>query len=223
VAGNGGLDGEDGLDLAGERVSKSEYHGTDRGSTCGRVVRPGGPVGTTGCPTQYTPLAAIIGHVSRREVPAEEFRYRLPIAVRFRDTDALGHVNNAVYLTYFEAVRAGYYEAVAGRPFGFGEGAERHTFLIAEASIICRSQSFFGETLDAACRVAWVSRSSFGVDYRIDAPASEVAPARLVAHGTTLQVMFDVKASRVGRIPSDLLEMIERHEGHPLPPRPAGW
>ena len=34
--------------------------------------------------------------------------------MRYVDTDALGHVNNAVYLSYFEAARAGYYAAVSG-------------------------------------------------------------------------------------------------------------
>ncbi|MBA2254517.1 MAG: acyl-CoA thioesterase [Chloroflexi bacterium] len=161
--------------------------------------------------------------MSRREAPSGEFRYSLPIEVRFRDTDALGHVNNAVYLTYFEAARAGYYETIAGRPFGFGEGAERHTFLVAEATVVFRAPAFFGETLDVGCRVAWASRSSFGLEYRIGAPASPVGAARLVAHGTSVQVMFDIKAERVGRVPPDLLEMIERHEGGAVPPRPVGW
>ena len=35
--------------------------------------------------------------------------------VRFRDLDALGHVNNAVYLTYFEAARMAYWMHVNGR------------------------------------------------------------------------------------------------------------
>jgi len=39
-----------------------------------------------------------------------------------------------------------------------------------------------------------------------------------VPDGTSVQVMFDIKASRVGRIPPDLMEMIVRHEGGPMPP-----
>jgi acyl-CoA thioester hydrolase len=35
----------------------------------------------------------------------EGFRFVHPIEVRFRDLDALGHVNNAVYLTYLESAR----------------------------------------------------------------------------------------------------------------------
>lgn len=34
----------------------------------------------------------------------------LPITIRFRDTDAMGHVNNAVYLSYFELARMHYFD-----------------------------------------------------------------------------------------------------------------
>lgn len=34
----------------------------------------------------------------------------LPVAIRFRDTDAMGHVNNAVYLSYFELARMHYFD-----------------------------------------------------------------------------------------------------------------
>ena len=159
--------------------------------------------------------------MSRRHAAhTREFRYNLPIEVRFADTDALGHVNNAVYLTYFEAARAGYYRHVVGEPFGFGAGAQGRTFVVAEARVAYRAPAFFGETLDVACRVAWASRSSFGLEYRITAPPSPVAEARHVADGDTVQVMWDPATTRVGRVPEDLREMIERHEGYALPPRP---
>ena len=40
------------------------------------------------------------------------FRYVLPVEVRFRDTDAMGHINHSVYLTYVEMARTAYYERV---------------------------------------------------------------------------------------------------------------
>ncbi len=43
---------------------------------------------------------------------------RVPIQIRWRDLDALGHVNNAVYLTYFELARLAYIRAL------LGEGAQ---------------------------------------------------------------------------------------------------
>jgi acyl-CoA thioester hydrolase len=36
------------------------------------------------------------------------------VAVRWRDTDALGHVNNAVFMTYLEEARDALYTAVIG-------------------------------------------------------------------------------------------------------------
>ncbi|MDQ3408248.1 MAG: acyl-CoA thioesterase [Chloroflexota bacterium] len=152
----------------------------------------------------------------RSRPPQGPFPYRHPIEVRFADTDALGHVNNAVYLSYFEAARAGYYHAMAGTPFGHGEMGARHTFLVAEARVAWRAPAFFGEPLVCECRVAWVSRSSFGLEYRLSAEGSSVAPARSVADGDSVQVMFDLKAGRVMRVPPDLLELMDRFEGRQI-------
>jgi acyl-CoA thioester hydrolase len=38
------------------------------------------------------------------------------VGVRWRDTDALGHVNNAVYLTYLEEARDAFYLLAVGDP-----------------------------------------------------------------------------------------------------------
>jgi acyl-CoA thioester hydrolase len=50
------------------------------------------------------------------------------LEVRFRDCDPLGHVNNAVYLTYLEQARFAHWRAVWGFNFeGLPEGdARRH-------------------------------------------------------------------------------------------------
>lgn len=145
-----------------------------------------------------------------------EFRYEHRIEVRFVDTDALGHVNNAVYLSYFEAARAGYYAAVTGAPFGTGAQAAERTFVIAEAELTYRAPAFFGETLLVGCRFGWTSRSSFGLEYRVRAEESLVAPARLIADGTSVQVMFDLERNRVMRVPADLLTLFEAYEGRAI-------
>ena len=56
----------------------------------------------------------------RRDLPGE-FRHRKVIEVRFADTDAMGHVNNAKYLTYMETARTRYIEEVVlGEPMSLG-------------------------------------------------------------------------------------------------------
>lgn len=155
----------------------------------------------------------------RREPIGGEFRYEHAVEVRYVDTDALGHVNNAVYLSYFEAARAGYYAAITGEPFGTGEKADERTFVLAEARVAYRAPAFFGETLLVGCRFAWVARSSFGLEYLVRAGRSPVAPARTVADGETTQVMFDLPRNRIVRVPADLLALFEEYEGRPVPRR----
>ena len=41
-----------------------------------------------------------------------DYKYKTPIAIRFSDIDAVGHVNNAIYLTYFEVARFNYWREI---------------------------------------------------------------------------------------------------------------
>jgi len=160
---------------------------------------------------------------SVRSRPLEgDFRYRHPIEIRYGDTDALGHVNNAVYLSYFEMARGGYYTAVTGLPFGTGPAAERRTFVIAEAHVAYRSPALYGEALSCCCRVGWVGRSSFGLEYRLEVTDPAAAAVRVVADGSTVQVLYDLVAARVRRMPPELLASLSSYEGRALPGRPAG-
>ncbi|HET7676826.1 MAG TPA: thioesterase family protein [Candidatus Limnocylindrales bacterium] len=151
--------------------------------------------------------------------PDGAFRYSHPVEVRFRDTDALGHVNNAVYLSYFEIARAGYYAALTGRTFEVTDDAPVG-IILAHARLEFRAPAYFGETLHVACRAGWVGRSSFSLDYRIT--ASDDSPrggGRLVADGETVQVVFDYGTQRATRMPDDLRAALEAYEGRPLPAR----
>ncbi|RYY37662.1 MAG: acyl-CoA thioesterase [Sphingobacteriaceae bacterium] len=42
------------------------------------------------------------------------YRYKTDIPIRFSDLDAYGHVNNAIYLTYFEIARTSYWTEAIG-------------------------------------------------------------------------------------------------------------
>ena len=158
---------------------------------------------------------------ARHEPPDGPFRYTHAIEVRFSDTDAMGHVNNAVYLTYFELARAGYYQAVTGHVFETLAETDR-SMIMAHARVEYRAPAFFGETVVVACRAAWVSRSSFALVYRL--MASDDSPrgaGRLLADGETIQVAYDYASGRATRLDPDLVRQLEAYEGGPLPPRPV--
>ena len=63
------------------------------------------------------------------------------IDVRFRDCDALGHVNNAVYLTYLEQARFAHWQRLTGT-----SGIPR-TFILARVECDYRAQATVGDRL----------------------------------------------------------------------------
>ena len=146
----------------------------------------------------------------RRPSAAEAplFRFRTPIEVRFRDLDALGHVNNAVYLTYFEVARSAYFIAVSGRPYR----VEDFAIVIAEASCRYRSPAFYGERLSAEVATTNLRSRSFELAYRILTEDN----GRLVAEGHTVQVAYDHQTRRTTVLPPEFRRAIEAFEGRPV-------
>ena len=68
------------------------------------------------------------GRIATPEDPrdlAGDFAHTVEIDVRFADTDAMGHVNNAVYLTYCEMARIRYWTDVTGEPIAAGPRGRR--------------------------------------------------------------------------------------------------
>jgi acyl-CoA thioester hydrolase len=150
-----------------------------------------------------------------RDLPGD-FRFRRPIEVRFADTDAMGHVNNAAYLTYCEIARAGYYEAVTGEPLPLGAHGASEGMILAEARITYRTPAFYGETLTIEARVGRIGRSSFTQEFRLTAPQSRYGHARLVATSESTQVMYDYTAERPIAMSDELVAAMEAFEGRSL-------
>lgn len=150
-----------------------------------------------------------------RDLPGS-FRFRRPIPVRFADTDAMGHVNNAAYLTYCEIARAAYYEAVAGEPLPLGTHGASEGMILAEARIAYRAPAFYGEILTIEARVGRIGRSSFTQEFRLTAPESRFGRLRLVAVSESTQVMYDYAAERPIPVSAGLAAAMERFEGRAL-------
>jgi acyl-CoA thioester hydrolase len=151
----------------------------------------------------------------RRDLPGD-FPCRREVEVRVADTDAMGHVNNATYLTYFEMARVGYYEAATGEPLPLGVHGAEEGLILADIRVAFRSPALYGETLLVETRVSRLGRTSVGMEHRLTAPDSRLAPARLVAVSESVLVTYDYAASRPIRVPARLIEGVERLEGRRL-------
>jgi acyl-CoA thioester hydrolase len=156
---------------------------------------------------------------TRREVPADprdlggDFSHTHLVEVRLADTDAMGHVNNAFYLTYVEIARVAYYEQVIGEPLPLGVHGAEEGMILAEIRVTYRSQAFYGETLAIESRIERIGRSSFSMAHRLTAPASRFGGARLIAVADSVLVSYDYREDRPIPVPGAWRTRIEAFEG----------
>lgn len=150
-----------------------------------------------------------------RDLPGD-FACRRDIEVRFADTDAMGHVNNANYLTYVEIARAAYYETATGRPLPLGVHGAEEGMILAELRMTYRAPAFYGETVAVETRVTRLGRTSFAMEHRITAPDSRYGSARLIAVADSVLVTYDYAGGRPIQLPHALVEGMEALEGRPL-------
>jgi acyl-CoA thioester hydrolase len=128
---------------------------------------------------------------------AYAFRHRL--AVRFRDCDAMGHVNHAVYFTYLEQCRLTFWREVTGTP-------SPHTrVIIARAECDYRAPAHFGDELEITLRVGEIGRSSFVLLYAI----ANVATGQTIAEGRTVMVSYDYESAQSVPLPAAARALLE--------------
>jgi acyl-CoA thioester hydrolase len=118
-----------------------------------------------------------------------EFPYVHRDRVRFRDCDAMGHVNNAVYSTYLEEARIG----VLGDLIGF---------ILARVEIDFRSELRNGEDVEVRTRCSRIGTKSFALEHVISADGRVVAEARsvLVSYDYELGASIEVPAELRARL-----------------------
>jgi acyl-CoA thioester hydrolase len=127
------------------------------------------------------------------------FHHRL--AVRFSDCDLLGHVNHAVYFTYFEQCRFEWW-----RNLGAGTGMPGAGAIIVHASCNYRAPSYVSDELEVRLAVAALGNSSVTLDYEIVNAAS----GQQVADGRTVNVAFDYASGRTIPLPPDTRALLSR-------------
>jgi acyl-CoA thioester hydrolase len=98
--------------------------------------------------------------------------------VRFRDLDALGHVNNAVFLTYIESARVAFLQHL-----GAAATLEDMSIIVARIEIDFRAPVGFGEEVEIAVRASRFGGKSFDLEYELRVDGKVVAEAKSVLVG----------------------------------------
>jgi acyl-CoA thioester hydrolase len=103
------------------------------------------------------------------------FDFVHPETVRFRDVDAMGHVNNAVFLTYMESARVAFL-----LDLGAATGLQDLPIIVARVEIDFRAPVRFGDELEVGVRASRFGAKSFDLDYELRAGDRVVAEAKSV-------------------------------------------
>lgn len=112
------------------------------------------------------------------------------LTVRFRDVDAMGHVNNAVFSTYLEDTRMRFFF-----DRGVASSLDDIRIVVARIEIDFRSPIAYGEAVAVGVRVSRFGTKSFDLDSEIH------ADGRVAARSTTVCVGYDYGTATTLTIP----------------------
>lgn len=131
------------------------------------------------------------------------YRFRVEIPMRWGDQDAMGHLNNAKFFTFFEEARIRFFENMGKTVPG---GA-----LSGQAPILAKTDCTFAEqlvwpgTVSVGISVGRIGNKSFTLEQAIFLPDSET----LAAHGHAVIVWFDYEANKSVALPDIMRGKLE--------------
>ena len=109
------------------------------------------------------------------------------IELRFRDVDAMGHVNNAVYFTYFEYGRFNFFYSDSRK-----EKFPGFAFILAQVSCNFIRPITLEDRLKLEMWVTQIGNKSFRFHYQL---VDAAAPDAIFATGESVQVCFDYQTN----------------------------
>jgi acyl-CoA thioester hydrolase len=122
------------------------------------------------------------------------------VEVRFNDVDGMGHVNNALYLTYLEHCRMRFFTQVAGTT------SERdYPFILAHAALDYKAPMKMNAKPVVKMWTSRIGGKSWNFEYEI----RDGKTGTLYATGTTVQVAYDYRIEKSDELRGELLEYVK--------------
>jgi len=133
------------------------------------------------------------------------FTFYHPVTVCYRDLDPQGHVNNAVYLTYLESARLGYYQAV---DIWHPNSGAQTGMVVAHIEIDYLAPIFLGQTIQVGLRMEKMGIKSLTLVFIIE----DVLTKKSIARGKSVMVAYDNQRESSIPIPAAWREKINQFE-----------
>lgn len=116
--------------------------------------------------------------------------------MRFSDTDALGHMNNASYATWVEVARLEFLQSL---------GKHVRSLILANLCIDYRRQVEIGERIHVDSWIERIGTSSIGVGHAVYANDQKAADV------TSVVVHFDYKSGKAAPIEEEMRRELEAY------------
>lgn len=144
----------------------------------------------------------------RVPVPEFPFRHEVPLQIRFNDIDLLGHLNNAVYIQFFDLGKSRYFQDV------MPEGVDWRHINIVVANINCDffAPTYITEPIAVLTTITHMGEKSFALEQRI--VNSDNGEVKCIAK--TIMVGFDMTTGKSAPIDPRWVEALERYEQRKL-------
>lgn len=134
------------------------------------------------------------------------FKHHISIKVRFSDLDAMGHVNNATYLTYLEEARIAYFNEV----LNYTENNLAFGAVVAKIEIDYIRQIELGDIIEVYTKCSSFGNKSSDIEHLI--VIKKVKDNLTAAKAKTKLVSFDYKLRKSVPVPRDVKAKIETYE-----------
>lgn len=122
------------------------------------------------------------------------------VHVRFSDLDVLGHVNNSVYLTYFESARVYYFKHLLGTDWNW----ESDSVVLVKNEVEYMRPILLHDVPEIEIYTKHIGSKSFTFGYNIR--VKDV----LCSTGASTLVAYDVPTQSTVAIKSSMLEVLEK-------------
>jgi acyl-CoA thioester hydrolase len=136
----------------------------------------------------------------------EGYHVWITLPIQWGDQDAFGHVNNTVYIRWFESARIEYGDRAALSQNGAGNSVGP---ILAAISCNYRRQLTYPDTVHIGARITKIGNSSLKMEHRI---ISQLLGA-VAADGDSTLVAFDYAAQKPVPVPEAVRTAIEKIEG----------
>lgn len=137
-----------------------------------------------------------------------QFRFRMRIAKRWNDLDEAGHVNNAIYLTYFEEARAHYFHEACQWDW------TKDGIILANNQINYFRPLLYPDPAYIYTRTTRIGTKSIELQYLI---VNEYEDHKiLVSRGSSVVVTYDYRAQGSVLVPQYTRDRIAAYEPQPI-------